>query len=180
MTAFKSILSELRLYVCNHIVASIPSNIVRMAFYRHIMGFELGEGVSIHLGVQFNCARNLKMGKNSVINENCRLNPGGGIVIGSNVAISAETIILTTDHDLDKPGFIGRSRPVTISDYAWIGTRALILPGVEIGEGAVVGAGSVVSKKIDPYCIAAGVPAKFIRQRIRNTSYCTAYRRFFH
>jgi acetyltransferase-like isoleucine patch superfamily enzyme len=175
-----SFLSELRLYICNHIASKVPSNCLRLAFYRHIMGFELAEGVAVHLGARFDCAKGLKIGVNSVINENCRLDPRGGIIIGTNVAISAETIILTADHDLDSPGFIGRSRPVTISDYAWIGTRALILPGVEIGEGAVVGAGSVVSKKIDPYCIVAGVPAKFIRQRNRNTSYCTAYRRFFH
>jgi acetyltransferase-like isoleucine patch superfamily enzyme len=64
---------------------------------------------------------------------------------------------------------------VRIGDYAWLGARALILPGVELGEGAVVGAGSVVTKAVAPYAIVAGSPAKPIGERPRGLRYTLAY-----
>jgi acetyltransferase-like isoleucine patch superfamily enzyme len=180
MKAVMYLLAELRLYLCNHVVARVPFHCLRLPFYRHIMGFQLDEGVAIHLGARFDCTRGLKMGAKSVINENCRLDPRGGIAIGSNVSISGETIILTADHDPDSEMFVGRHKPVTILDRAWIGTRALILPGVSIGEGAVVAAGTVVTKNVAPYTIVAGVPAKVIRQRSNDLNYELSYKRLLH
>lgn len=180
MRAMKSFLGELRLYVCNHIVASIPSHYLRLAFYRRIMGFQLAEEVTIHLGARFDCARGLKIGAHSVINENCRLDPRGGITIGSNVAIAAETIILTADHDLNTPDFRGRIRPVVIEDYVFVGTRALILSGVTLHRGAVIAAGAVVSRDVQALDIVGGVPAREIGKRSPDLDYVTTYRRLFH
>jgi acetyltransferase-like isoleucine patch superfamily enzyme len=180
MNSFKSILGELRLYICNHVVGKIPSHVIRLAFYRHVMGFELAEGVAIHLGARFDCTKGLSMGKNSVVNENCRLDPRGGISIGSNVSISAELIILTAEHDPDSPEFDGRTRPVVIGDRVWIGTRATILPGVVLNEGAVVAAGAVVTKDVPAFTVVAGVPAKPIRERSHNLTYQLSYKRLFH
>jgi maltose O-acetyltransferase len=180
MKALKSFLSELRLYVCNHIVANIPSHFVRLSFYRHIMGFELASGVAIHLGARFDCARGIKIAENSVINENCRLDSRGSISIGKNVAITAETIILTADHDINTPDFRGRVRPVVIEDYVFVGTRAMILPGVTLHRGAVVAAGAVVSRDVQALDIVGGVPAREIGKRSPDLNYKTAYRRLFH
>lgn len=60
---------------------------------------------------------------------------------------------------------------VQIGDYAWISRRAVILPGVTIGEGAVVAAGAVVTKNVAPYTVVGGVPAKFVAERPRGLTY---------
>jgi len=161
-------------------VARIPFHFVRLAFYRHIMGFELGHGVAIHLGSRFDCARGLTIGTNSVVNENCRLDPRGGISIGNNVAITAETIILTADHDINNPYFGGRVRPVVIEDYVFIGTRAMILPGITVHRGAVVAAGAVVSRDVQALDVVGGVPARKIGKRKDDLNYVTSYCRLFH
>ena len=175
----KKILSELRLYVCNHIIGKIPSHTCRLAFYRYIMGFKLDEGVAIHLGACFECARGLKIGKNSVINQNCKLDSRGSISIGSNVLISPETNIITADHD-PKCNLEGRSRPVVIEDYVFVGTRAMILPGVMIHRGSVIAAGAVVTRDVSPFQIVAGIPARKIGSRCPGTDYSTFHRRLFH
>jgi maltose O-acetyltransferase len=114
-----------------------------------------------------------------VINANCRLDTRGAINIGNSVSISNEVMILTADHDMDDRSFIGRNRPVVIEDYAWIGSRAILLPGVTIGKGAVVAAGSVVAKDVSPYMVVGGVPAKVIRQRSQDLDYRHDYFRKF-
>jgi acetyltransferase-like isoleucine patch superfamily enzyme len=78
-------------------------------------------------------------------------------------------------HDPHDPGFRAIPRPVEIGDRAWIGARAIILPGVRIGEGAVVGAGAVVTRDVGPFEIVAGNPARKIGERNRNLSYSLSY-----
>lgn len=180
MIGIRALLSELRQYICNHIVTSVPSNQIRMLFYRRIMGFELHDGVCIHMGARFDCAKGLKIGSNSVINENCRLDSRAGISIGSNVAIAAESIILTADHDPNASDFSTRLRPVLIEDYVFVGTRSLILGGVTLHRGAVVAAGSVVSRDVKALDIVAGVPARPIGARDTEFSYDASYRRYLH
>ena len=173
-------LSELRLYLCNHVVASIPSNAFRLLFYRRIMGFELGRGVAIYLGARFYCAKGLSMGENSVLNENCRVDSRGGVFIGKNVAIASESCILTADHDPGTPDFGGRTRPVVVQDFCFIGTRAMILPGVTLKRGAVVAAGAVVTRDVESMTVAAGVPARTLGKRNPQLSYNSSSRRLFH
>jgi len=85
--------------------------------------------------------------------------------IGNDVSISPDVTILTAQHRTDDPLFGLVSAPVVIDDYVWIGTRAMILPGVHIGKGAVVAAGAVVTKDVAPMEIVGGVPARPIGQR---------------
>lgn len=172
-------LSEFRLYLCNHWISSIPSHTIRLWFYRTVMGFKIGEGSSILMNCKFDCARGLTIGENSVINANCRIDSRGELEIGSNVSISEEVVVLTADHDMDTPDFKGRNRKVVIKNYVWIGTRAMILPGIKIGKGAVVAAGAVVTKDVEPFHVVAGIPAKFIRIRENKLDYSISYRRLF-
>ncbi|MEY2541832.1 MAG: hypothetical protein QOI22_1434 [Verrucomicrobiota bacterium] len=167
------------LFVCNRLVANVPSHTVRLAFYRGVMRFDIGDRSNIFSGARFDTRGSFRMGNNSVINERCRLDNRGGLSIGQNVSISAETCILTADHDPHDPAFIGRNRPVVIADYVFVGTRALILPGITIGRGAVVGAGAVVTKSVPPLAIVAGSPARQIGQRNPDLNYQIDYRRFF-
>lgn len=173
-------LSELRLYLANHVINRIPSHRLRLSFYRRVMGFQLAPNATIFLGTRFDAARGLTMGAGTVINEFCRLDTRGGIRIGAHSSISAEVTILTGEHDLRASGFDGRTRPVQLGDRVFIGTRALILPGVRLGDGCAVAAGAVVTRDVPPGEIVAGVPARTIGRRPEHLDYTVDYRRWFH
>ncbi|PTT02660.1 acyltransferase [Pedobacter sp. HMWF019] len=175
----KGLLSEWRLYLCNEWVAGFPSQRIRNFYYRKIMHLDLGTGCSVFMHCSFDCARNLSIGANSVINQKCRLDNRGRISIGENVSISQEVLILTADHDTEAADFKGREKPVRIEDFVWIGTRAIILPGVTIGYGALIAAGAVVNKDVAPYSIVGGVPAKLLKTRRKDLNYQTKYKRLF-
>lgn len=170
---------DLLLYCCNRLVAKVPSHRLRLAFYRHVMGFQIGARSYLFMDAWFDAPGGFIMGEHSVVNQRCRLDTRGGIRIGRNVSISAETVILTADHDPQSADFAGREKPVVIEDRVWIGTRATILPGVTLGEGAVVAAGSVVTRDVPAYSIVAGVPAKVIGERNRALNYTIDYGRPF-
>lgn len=171
--------SEFRLYLCNEWINRIPSHNIRQYFYRRVMGFIIGKQSSIFMDCTFDCARGISIGDNSVINSRCRLDTRGNITIGKNVSISQEVIILTADHDINSPDFSGRNKAVVINDYVWIGTRAMILPGINIGKGAVVAAGAIVTKNVEPFTLVAGVPAKFVKRRQEDVNYQIIYQRLF-
>jgi len=94
-----------------------------------------------------------------------------GLVIGNYVNFSSEVMIWTLQHDHNSPTFADKGGKVVIGDRAWISCRAIILPGVTIGEGAVVAAGAVVTKDVAPYTIVGGIPAKEIGKRNRDLTY---------
>ena len=167
------------MYFCNRIISHIPSHTFRQAFYRGVMQFEIGEKSYIFSGARFDTRGGFKVGQGSTINENCRLDNRGGLTIGSHVSISAEVCVLTADHDVHSATFAGRTRAVFIADYAFIGTRALLLPGVKVGRGAVVAAGAVVTKEVPPLTIVAGSPAKQIGTRESTLDYSVEYCRLF-
>jgi maltose O-acetyltransferase len=167
------------LFVTNRIIARVPSHTLRLCWYRRIMSFQIERGSIIFMDAWVDGRRGLRIGPRSVINQRCRLDTRGGICIGSNVSISAEVCILTADHDLNSRTFEGRQRPVVISDYVFIGTRAMILPGVTLGKGAAVAAGAVVTKDVEPFVIVAGVPARPIGRRRDDFNYHVSYRRLF-
>jgi acetyltransferase-like isoleucine patch superfamily enzyme len=172
-------LSEVRLYLCNNVIAKLPSHYLREIFYRNVMGFVLAPRAAIHLGVRFDAARGFEMGVRTVVNARCRMDTRGSIKLGDNVSISEDVVILTADHDLQDPDFQGRVRPVDVHHRVWIGTRAMVLPGVTIGEGAVVAAGAVVKHDVAPYTVVGGVPARKLGERNRNLRYDLDYRRIF-
>ena len=88
-----------------------------------------------------------------------------GLEIGENTVIAYQAIIWTLNHDYNDIHFGSKGAKVKIGSYAWICSRSIILPGVTIGEGAVVASGAVVTKDVPPYKIVGGVPAKVIGER---------------
>ena len=106
------------------------------------------------------------IGDHFYANFNLTLVDDGEIRIGSNVEIGPNVTIATAAHPL-APALRARglqyNLPVTVEDNVWIGAGAILLPGVTIGEGSVIGAGSVVTKDIPPMCVAAGDPARILR-----------------
>jgi len=111
--------------------------------------------------------RKVFLGERNVINFGCLFDGRKfSIRTGSNVSIGPEATILTLGHDPRSATFEDRGGDVVIDDHVWIGYRAIILPGVMIGEGAVVGAGAVVTKDVEPHAMVAGNPARKIGERV--------------
>jgi len=144
------------------------------------MKFKIGKNSTIFLSCRFDTSSGLELRNNVTISPRCRIDSRGTITVGEHVAISEDVIILTGDHNVKSGKFEGRNRAVVIKDYAWVGTRAMILPGVTLNEGAVIAAGAVVSKSVPAFEIWGGVPAKKIGERDKELSYTVDYKRRFH
>jgi maltose O-acetyltransferase len=167
------------LYICNIIVAVFPSARVRHLFYRRVMKVDMAKSTHILSGTWLDPRGNLTIGENTIINQRCRLDNRGGIEIGTNVSISSEVHIITADHDVQHPMFLGRMAKVVIEDYVFIGSRATILPGITIGKGSVVAACACVTKDVPPYTVVGGVPAQMLIKRNMNLGYKISYGRHF-
>ena len=107
---------------------------------------------------------NITVGKNVFINSGCTFQDQGGITIGDGALIGHQVSIATINHAIDPEDRGSMTfRPVVIGKNVWIGDHATILPGVTVGDGAIIAAGAVVTKDVPPRAIVAGVPAKVIR-----------------
>lgn len=168
----------LAFYLANHLFMNWTPYVVRHAFLRRFCKIRIGRDSSVAMGC-FVTGSNIRIGANTAINRFTYLDGRGPLAIGDNVNISHYTLIQTLTHDCQSPHFHAFAKPVVILDHAWIGARAIIMPGVTIGEGAVVGAGAVVTKDVPPYTIVAGAPAKAIGTRNANIQYRTRYFPFF-
>jgi acetyltransferase-like isoleucine patch superfamily enzyme len=153
-----------------YINSRLPSQILRHAVYT-LCGLSRGDGTIIYGRVEIRCPRGVSIGKHSSIGHDSILDGRGGLVIGSSVNFSSGVWVWTSQHDVDSPDFACISAPVKIADYAWLGGRVIVLPGVSIGEGAVVASGAVVTKDVPPYAIVGGVPARVIGERSRELRY---------
>ena len=163
----------------NHLLGRVPLYWFRHLCARYMYGLKLGRS-NLHRSVFFLSPWNVRVGDNVNIQMNCFLDGRGGLEIGNNVDLTPGVRILTEQHDIDSPGYDTVKKPVIIHDHVVIGSWALILPGVELGEGAVVGAGSVVTRSVPPYTLVAGNPAVKKRDRKREIGYRLDYQRPFH
>lgn len=152
----------------------IPSHRIRNFMYRTIWSIKLAPKAIIYWGAEIRAGYNLIIGEGSIIGDNVLLDARNKIIIGKNVNFSSRVCIYTEHHDHRDPYFGGNSDAsfrVQIDDRAWIGPNVIILHSVHIGEGAVVAAGSVVTKDVPPFAIVAGIPAKVIGQRNHDLRY---------
>lgn len=130
-----------------------------------ITGQEVDDTVAVFPPLYINYGKHLSIGKNVFINFDCTFLTLGGIVIEDNVLIGPKVSLLSEGHPLaakERESLVPGK--VHIKRNAWIGANAIILPGVTIGENAVVAAGAVVSRDVADNTIVAGVPAKFIKK----------------
>ena len=133
-------------------------------FLGDIIGSPIDESTTIFAPFYVNFGRFLTIGKNVFINHACSFLDMGGITIEDNVLIGPRVNIVTENHPLDPADRRALvTQPVVIKRNAWIGAGATILPGVTIGENAVVAAGAVVSKDVPVNTVVGGIPAKFIK-----------------
>lgn len=130
---------------------------------------QAGKNINVEQNANFGSGSGIKIGDNSGIGVSCSIR--GPLIIGNNVMMGPEVIVITSNHNfsrIDIPMNLQGSLPqkeVVIGDDVWIGTRAIILPGVKIGNGSIIGAGSIVTRDVPDYAIVGGNPARIIRFR---------------
>lgn len=152
-------------------VGYLPFHHLRRFFYR-LAGMKIGSGSTLHMMGRIYDPRHITIGEDTIIGERFSLDgrkqlhdSQGGLSIGNHVDMASEVMVWTSQHDLTSATMQPIEEKVVIEDYAFIGPRSILLPGVVIGRGAVVAAGAVVTKNVEPLAIVAGVPAKPIGQR---------------
>lgn len=138
--------------------------------YRPEQFLQCGTDVEFGEGVIIRFPDRLIIGDHVFLGQHCFLNAIGGLRIGRYCAVAGRSVILTTNHDYQGAESIpwGDARilkPVDIEDFVWIGMNAAILPGVHIGQGAVVGLGAVVARDVPPRAIVVGNPAEIVGHR---------------
>ena len=131
-------------------------------------------GTNIYIGknTHFSAISKIQLASHIWIGPNCHLDGSGTLTIGNGVIIGRNTEILTNNHNYDSDDLKSIPyderfvhKPVSVGDCVWIGTRVIILPGVNIGEGAIIGAGAVVNKNVPSCAVVAGNPAQIIKYR---------------
>ncbi|SKD09729.1 Acetyltransferase (isoleucine patch superfamily) [Chitinophaga ginsengisegetis] len=129
-----------------------------------IIGTILDESTTVFAPFYTNFGRFIKIGKHVFINHACSFLDMGGITLEDHVLIGPKVNLITENHPLnpvDRRGML--CKPILVKRNAWIGAGATILPGVTIGENAVVAAGAVVSRNVPDNTVVGGIPAKVIR-----------------
>lgn len=130
-----------------------------------ITGSEIDESTAVFTPLYINYGKHTKIGRNVFINFDCTFLDLGGITIEDDVFIAPKVSLLSEGHPVsseDRHSLV--PGPIHLKKNAWIGANATILPGVTVGENAVVAAGAVVSKNVPDNTIVGGIPAKVIKQ----------------
>ena len=134
--------------------------------FSELIGKPVGERFMIIPPFSTDCGLNTQIGANVFINQGCHFMDMGGITIGDDVMIGPKVNLVSSGHPVDpatrRRGIV--SKPIAIGNNVWIGVAATILPGVSIGDNAVIAAGAVVSRNVPANTIAAGVPARVLKQ----------------
>lgn len=130
-----------------------------------ILGKELSESTTVLPPFYIDYGKPVTIGRGCFIQQCCTFFGRGGITIGNDVFIGPKVNLITINHDPDPDNRSATyGRPIVIEDKVWIGINSTILPGVKIGYGAIIGAGSVVTKDVESMTIVAGNPARVIKK----------------
>lgn len=165
-----SYIEDLELWIVDS-VGWIPVHIFRILVYQGA-GMKIGRQSHIHVGARFFNPAGIEIGEGTIVGEMVFLDGRAPLKIGNHVDIASQVLIYNSEHDINAADFQATTASVEIGDYCFIGSRVIILPGVKIGKGAVVAAGAVVTKNVDPFSIVGGVPAQVIGERkIKNPQY---------
>ncbi len=147
--------------------------IARRRLLHHFLG-RVGKNVRILPGLRLTNPEKIRIGSNCSFNHNVFIAGGGEVTIGDWVGFGPDAKVWSVNHRFDDPdtpwqrqGWI--RNPVMIADDVWVGANVFVMPGVTIGHGAILSAGSVVNKSIPPFAIVAGNPARVVGWRRRQT-----------
>jgi maltose O-acetyltransferase len=160
-------------------ISHVPSHTIRKVIYV-LAGMKIGKGSTVHMWANFFDPSGISIGLDTIVGDHAFLDGRAPLVIGSHVDIASSVMIYNSEHDLESEEFSARTEPVEIGDYVFVGPRAIILPGVKIGKGAVIAAGAVVTKDVPEFTIVGGVPAAKIGERKnKNPHYILGRARLF-
>ena len=148
------------------LVNRIPFSRIRGRLYQRIgrIRFEAVDDTLLLRGVEVLDPHNIQIGRGTVVNRHVLLDGRGGLEIGRDVGIAERSVVLTSAHGFEG-GVTDHVWRTRIEDKVFINLGATIMGGVIVGEGAVVAAGALVTKDVEPWTIVAGVPAKKIADR---------------
>lgn len=178
MTRFYNYILDFELMVLRW-VGYVPLHTFRKIFYL-LAGVKIGKGSTIHMWANFFEPGNVSIGDDTIVGDHVFLDGRAALAIGNHVDIASQVLIYNSEHDLESPDFSAKTEPVIIADYVFVGPRAIVLPGVRIGKGAVVAAGAVVTSNVPDFAIVGGVPAKVIGERKnKNPKYTLGRARLF-
>lgn len=167
-------LFKLHMFTLHMPIYSIRRLVMKLA------GVKIGKASVVHMGAKFFEPRGVEIGEDTMVGDRAFLDGRAKLKIGSHTDIASEVMIYNSEHDLNDPEFKAINEEVEIGNYVFIGPRAIILPGVKIGDGAVVAAGAVVTKDVAPHKMVGGVPAKLIGERkLKKYSYRLGRARLF-
>jgi acetyltransferase-like isoleucine patch superfamily enzyme len=175
---FKSQRAMIAIAIHNLIYNLLPFFAIKKAYLK-LTGVVIGKDSYIHTWVRFTIPKRLKIGDNCTINFGCHLDVRGDLEIGNNVMIGHNCKIYTCGHNIDDENFVTVNGKVIIGDNVVIFPNALIMPGLTIGNNAVVLNGSVVTKDVPEGNIVGGNPARQIRQRKGDPKYKLNYKYWF-
>lgn len=134
------------------------------ALFSQLIGHPVDESFGLFPPFYTDCGKNIHIGKNVFINMGCKFQDQGGIFIGDGTLIGHNVVLATLNHaksPRDRSSMI--PAPIHIGQRVWIGANATVLPGVTIGDGAIVAAGAVVTKDVPENTIVGGIPAKILQ-----------------
>ena len=131
-----------------------------------LFGAKIGDGSKIHASVKIWAPWNLEVGERTAVGPGAECYNPGKIVLGNKVTVSQGAYLCAASHDYTKKENPLVTKPIVVGDFAWVAADAFVALGVNIGEGAVVGARSCVFKDVEPWTVVGGNPARFIKKRI--------------
>lgn len=137
--------------------------VVRLLLYR-LLGMQVGRA-NVRSGCQFT-TRLVTLGYDAMVNRGCTFDNSARVTLGDRVRVGPEVMFCTSTHELGdraQRAAARADRPVSVGDGVWIGTRAVLLPGVTVGAGCVIAAGALVADDCAPDGLYAGVPARRVR-----------------
>lgn len=146
--------------------SQIPGSAHRRWLLR-MFGAQIGKGVVIKPGVRVKLPWHLTIGDHSWIGEDVWIDNLTTVVIGSHCCISQGAYLCTGNHDWSTAAFDLRAEPIRVSDMAWIAGRAVVAPGVTLGEGSVLALGSVATRNVEAWTVNSGNPANQIGARTK-------------
>lgn len=153
-----------------HLIINLCPPFIRFCIWNVFLK-KMGRGFFIDSGVYIRYPSKVSLGDYVSINKGCQLYPSWGkntqgvITLGNHVRVGPSCVFFAAGHDSRDINLSATNDAIVVGDYVWIGGNSTILQGVTIGEGAIVAAGSVLTKDVAPYTIVGGVPAQYIKHR---------------
>ncbi len=151
-------------FFTNTILSPFPSRRVRY-YGLKLLGMKLSKNVRFYQGFHIRNPKQVQIEDGVSIGPKVLLDGRKGLKIGKSAVLGYECIIWTLNHDYNDINFCGKGAPVEIGAYSWICSRSIILPGIKIGEGAVVASGAIVTRDVPPYTVVGGIPARVLGNR---------------